>query len=272
MRSGGGGGGGGVGVEWVLGFVEKRSFTRVEVVVCVSRAMGNGRIVLPTDLRFRSSGGVSRSSSKGDGVGVNGKRRDALLYREYFSSSELNALCNYENRGCDRSITYKYVMSPFYDWLVEFLPLWLAPNVITLLGLITVVVPHVLLMLHAPTMSEEAPRWVYALNCVGLFAYMVLDNLDGRQARRTGSSSPLGHLVDHTCDALNVLITGLSVATTLRMGTTIYTLLLVSPYLFAHLIFGLLLLLNIACIDFLCSFVRVTGVDVCHVRVCHFHD
>jgi hypothetical protein len=33
-----------------------------------------------------------------------------------------------------------------------------------------------------------------------------LDNLDGKQARRTGSSSPLGLLFDHGCDAFNTTV------------------------------------------------------------------
>ena len=36
---------------------------------------------------------------------------------------------------------------------------------------------------------------------------MVLDNIDGKQARRTKNSSPLGLVFDHQVDALNVTIT-----------------------------------------------------------------
>ena len=33
---------------------------------------------------------------------------------------------------------------------------------------------------------------------VGLFVYTSMDAIDGKQARRTGSSSPLGELFDHS--------------------------------------------------------------------------
>jgi ethanolaminephosphotransferase len=36
-----------------------------------------------------------------------------------------------------------------------------------------------------------------------MLIYQTLDNMDGKQARKTGSSSPLGLLFDHGCDALN---------------------------------------------------------------------
>jgi hypothetical protein len=41
---------------------------------------------------------------------------------------------------------------------------------------------------------------------VGTEWYSLLDNLDGRQARRTGTSSPLGELFDHGCDCLAVAV------------------------------------------------------------------
>lgn len=36
--------------------------------------------------------------------------------------------------------------------------------------------------------------------------YLNLDAIDGKQARRTGTSSPLGELFDHGCDAVNLLV------------------------------------------------------------------
>lgn len=45
--------------------------------------------------------------------------------------------------------------------------------------------------------AGQAPVWVYLMNAAAVFAYMHLDCIDGKQARRTGSSSPLGQLFDH---------------------------------------------------------------------------
>ena len=49
----------------------------------------------------------------------------------------------------------------------------------------------------------KAPLWAYLLCAVGLFIYQSLDAIDGKQARRTNSSSPLGELFDHGCDSLS---------------------------------------------------------------------
>jgi hypothetical protein len=60
---------------------------------------------------------------------------------------------------------------------------------------------HVLpLVMHA----GYAPRWVYLFAGWAVVFYTWLDCFDGKQARRTGTSSPLGQLFDHGCDALSV--------------------------------------------------------------------
>lgn len=41
---------------------------------------------------------------------------------------------------------------------------------------------------------------------VTYMVYIFLDALDGKQARNTGSSSPLGHLFDHGCDSVVAVI------------------------------------------------------------------
>lgn len=48
----------------------------------------------------------------------------------------------------------------------------------------------------------QAPSWAYLQAALGLFVYQTLDATDGKQARRTGSSSPLGELFDHGCDSM----------------------------------------------------------------------
>ena len=52
----------------------------------------------------------------------------------------------------------------------------------------------------------QAPRWSYLLCAVGIFVYQTLDGIDGPQARRTGTSSPLGEYFDHGLDAITTFI------------------------------------------------------------------
>ena len=62
------------------------------------------------------------------------------------------------------------------------------------------------------------PFWSLFLNTLGLFIYQTLDAVDGKQARRTGSSSPLGELFDHGCDALSMVIVTIGCAIAMKLG------------------------------------------------------
>ena len=77
---------------------------------------------------------------------------------------------------------------------------------ITLLGFVFVLGNFGLLLMYSPDLSTEAPSWVYISFAIGLWLYSTFDNVDGKQARRTGSSSPLGELFDHGVDALNCTV------------------------------------------------------------------
>lgn len=72
---------------------------------------------------------------------------------------------------------------------------------------------------YTPKLEGYAPTWVYLLNFLCLFAYQTMDALDGKQARRTKSSSPLGELFDHGCDAVTTSLLSLTIASSLQIGT-----------------------------------------------------
>eukprot|EP00871_Galdieria_phlegrea_P001749 jgi/Galph1/2575/GphlegSOOS_G1232.1 len=129
--------------------------------------------------------------------------------------------------GRDLSILYRFVLSRLYDAEVEKIPQWIAPNCLTFAGLCCAFTSSVTLLYYSPDLFTEAPKRVYLSAALGTFLYMMFDNLDGRQARRTNSASPLGHLVDHGSDALVVSIIGLAVAASLRLGKSLSSLLLI---------------------------------------------
>ena len=51
--------------------------------------------------------------------------------------------------------------------------------------------------------SFQIPGWIPVMVAVGMFIYQTLDAIDGKQARRTGSSNALGELFDHGCDSIS---------------------------------------------------------------------
>ena len=84
------------------------------------------------------------------------------------------------------------------DITEHLLPRWLAPNLITLTGLFALLVSYVVAALYLPELAgEDPPRWLYFLSGSAVLFYLHMDCLDGKQARRTKNSSPLGQLFDH---------------------------------------------------------------------------
>ena len=94
------------------------------------------------------------------------------------------------------------LMNHYWEGCVKLLPIWMAPNLITLIGALILNSAVVVVLYYDMTISKELPSWVYFYSALSIFVYQTLDAIDGKQARRTGSSSPLGQLFDHGCDAL----------------------------------------------------------------------
>lgn len=49
------------------------------------------------------------------------------------------------------------------------------------------------------------PRWVFLVASINVMVAYTLDGIDGKQARRTGTSTPLGELFDHGLDSYSSL-------------------------------------------------------------------
>ena len=107
---------------------------------------------------------------------------------------------------CD-SMYYTYIQSPLCDWIVDHLPMWLAPNLITLFGFAFNVATVLIMVIgFGPECGGPLPGWFCAWFGIAYQIYQTADNCDGKQARRTGSGSPLGMLCDHGCDATTAIL------------------------------------------------------------------
>lgn len=116
-------------------------------------------------------------------------------------------LLAYKYKGSDLSLLYKYFFNPFAQFCVDyFVPPHVAPNVITALGFVCSILMAGITLVFDPLLIGEGPRWLPLLCCLSLFLYQTLDNMDGKQARKTQSSSPLGLLFDHGCDSMNTFV------------------------------------------------------------------
>lgn len=124
----------------------------------------------------------------------------------------------YKYQSEDRSIVTKYFLKPFWTAFVELFPKWMAPNLITLSGLGFILINLMVTLYYDPQLNQGLPRWVYFTNAIGLFLYQTFDGCDGIHARRTGQSSPLGELFDHSIDAINTTLSSIIFCSTLDTG------------------------------------------------------
>ncbi|KAK9297647.1 hypothetical protein QLX08_008706 [Tetragonisca angustula] len=140
------------------------------------------------------------------------------FYKEkLLSPGQLKRLSEHKY-SCTTNSLLDGFLQPWWDWLVSRVPLWLAPNLITIVGLIVNIATTLVLVYYSPDAKTEAPRWTCFLAALGLFIYQSLDAIDGKQARRTGTSTPLGELFDHGCDSISTVFIALSACIAVQLG------------------------------------------------------
>ncbi|KAM6153255.1 cholinephosphotransferase 1 [Erethizon dorsatum] len=152
------------------------------------------------------------------GAGPRPEPRWARALGEPLSAAQLRRLDEHRYSAAGVSLL-EPPLQRYWTWLLRWVPLWVAPNTITLLGLALNLATTLVLVAFCPTATEEAPAWAYLLCALGLFTYQSLDAVDGKQARRTNSCSPLGELFDHGCDSLSSVLMAVGACIAVRLGT-----------------------------------------------------
>lgn len=152
------------------------------------------------------------------------KVKDTINIKDpkYLREKDLASLDHYVYHGADYTLV-ENLLNPFWTWFASFFPSWMAPNMITLIGLIINVVSSIAVLIHDPTLEGKAPSIYYIIASISLITYLNFDCADGKQARRLQASSPLGQLFDHGCDAVNEVFILLVLASACGTGYTYHT-------------------------------------------------
>lgn len=79
-------------------------------------------------------------------------RRDKNM--AVFNESQLNRLKAHKYCSEGRSVS-EFIFQPFWNYVVTLMPLWLAPNLITILGLIVNVATSTLILLYSPKADSD---------------------------------------------------------------------------------------------------------------------
>ncbi|EGR29150.1 hypothetical protein IMG5_162040 [Ichthyophthirius multifiliis] len=153
-----------------------------------------------------------------------------MISYNFISKENENNLIKYQYKGRDNSILYNYVFGPIAESFqtqykqndqINIFNINIIILKLTLCGYLCVIIPHLVLWYMFPNeLSGNIPRSLCAFIGIMHLIYMNFDNVDGKQARKTGNSSPLGLLFDHGCDALVVSVQGISLAACMGFGNT----------------------------------------------------
>ncbi|XP_039610419.1 ethanolaminephosphotransferase 1-like isoform X1 [Polypterus senegalus] len=125
----------------------------------------------------------------------------------YVTRQQLAGFDQYKYNAVDTNPLSVYVMQNLWNRIVKAVPLWIAPNLLTFTGFLLILLNYFLLAYYdwnytsSSLGSRHAPKWVWGLTGLTTFSAYALDSVDGKHARRTHSSSPLGELFDHGLDS-----------------------------------------------------------------------
>jgi cytidyltransferase-like protein len=119
----------------------------------------------------------------------------------------------------DQSLTGKWLTN-YWKTTVQWIPDYVAPNVLSLSGLILVMYSYHITNVY----YDMYPRVISLLSALFIFGYHTLDSIDGMHARNTKNASPLGELFDHMCDSIATLFITLTLAKTMGINdiSTLY--------------------------------------------------
>ncbi|CDW86468.1 cdp-alcohol phosphatidyltransferase family protein [Stylonychia lemnae] len=128
----------------------------------------------------------------------------------YIKEDQYQLIRTHKYQGQELSYSYNYFYSPICTKL---------PNLVSLIGFLFNLGPHIMIPLFFTNDLEgDLPSWFCYFLGISFFIYMVCDNTDGKQARRTGSSSALGMLIDHGMDSITAFVCILIIQTLVQVG------------------------------------------------------
>ncbi|KAE8550394.1 hypothetical protein EYB25_006620 [Talaromyces marneffei] len=144
----------------------------------------------------------------------------AQAAQDSLSDEALLPLKTYKYSSVDKSYISNYILRHYWNAAVELLPLSIAPNMVTLLGFFFIIINVAFVTIFVPDLVGPGPTWVYYSFALGVWMYSTFDNIDGKQARRTGTSSGLGELFDHGIDSLNCTLASVLHTAAMGLGST----------------------------------------------------
>lgn len=146
------------------------------------------------------------------------------LFKNYVTPKGEESIKSYKYKCTVDSLVYGYLMGPLANFSLKFTPISIAPNTITFIGFVFNLIPYFMMaMATGEDLSVDIPRWICVFAGFSQFLYMNFDNMDGKQARRTGSSSALGMLYDHGLDSISGWLMAMNLGAAIKLNNNMFS-------------------------------------------------
>ena len=101
------------------------------------------------------------------------------MNKKYLNQDALTALKNYKYVSGQYSFM-DHLLAPWWNYAVTLLPMWIAPNLVTLIGLGFMIVSLLQYVVYDFSMEMEFPPAFYLWSAFSIFIYQTLDAIDGK--------------------------------------------------------------------------------------------
>lgn len=150
------------------------------------------------------------------------------IFGHYLDDEGIRKLKTYSYQSYKSTFLDK-ILNHWWNFVIErCIPPNIAPNLLTLIGFCIVLFASASMLFLNPSLDQPMPPWLYVFLFISILIYQTLDAIDGKQARRTNSMSPLGQLFDHGCDSFTVVLVPLMALSVMRLGCGWSTLAVIS--------------------------------------------
>ena len=107
---------------------------------------------------------------------------DSIEFKSlYFSAEEIYTLRNYKYIGSDEGYLYRWFFNPLANYVVTFIPTYVAPNTLTLIGFgFTVSLFATMFALYGSQMEGPVGAWWYFYGALAFLLYRLFDEMDGK--------------------------------------------------------------------------------------------
>merc|ERR1740117_2191009 len=125
------------------------------------------------------------------------------------------------------------VFEAWADFFIDLIPLWVAPSLITFVGLLCLFSGYAAFYFVQMTRDNQAdfgteppPQWACFFAAGTFLAYTTFNSLDEKQADRTGSGSALSDIFNIACDAIAMCLVTISISSVTMLGISTETIVL----------------------------------------------